>query len=170
MEKYTKSFVALHWIHAALLAFLLIGASLKMPDLPKTGGDLSAFKMHMIIGAIATLLLAIRWIMLRSQPHFTLYESSKQKLVDWSHRLIYLFILIVGLSGVGMAKVSNLGSVAIFGADPSTYAGPTSTVNIFAQIHSVSTTILMILIAMHVAGVVLYTIQTKTQIIQRMWF
>ncbi len=141
-----------------------------MPDLPKAGGDLSPYGVHMIIGAIATMLLLIRWFMSHSQSHFTLYETSKQKLVDWNHKLIYLFILITGLSGVGMAKVSNLGTVAVFGGDASSYTGPTPLVNTFAQVHSVSTTILMVLIAMHVVGVILYLIQTKTNIIQRIWY
>jgi cytochrome b561 len=170
MNKYTKSFVTLHWLHAILLAFLLIGASLKMPDLPKVGGDLSPFALHMLVGAVATLLLFVRWFMSRSQARFVLYETSKQKLVDWNHRLIYLTIAIVGLSGMTTAKVSNLGSVAIFGSDATNYTGPTSLVSTFAQIHSVSTIVLMALIAMHVVGVILYLIQTKTNIIQRMWY
>jgi len=170
MEKYSKKFVTLHWLHALLLAFLLIGATLKMPDLPKVGGDLSSFKMHIIIGVLALILLIIRVILVKKEPEFLLYNSPKDILVKLNHSLIYLFIFISAFSGMATAKISNLGSVVLFGANPSTYTGVTPLVEKLASIHSISTTILMVLIAMHIIGVVLYIIQTKDNVIKKMWF
>ncbi len=170
MQKYTKDFILIHWIHALILAFLLIGATLKLPDLPKVSGDLAPFKMHIIIGIIAILLLVFRLILLKKQPYIKLYNGAKQVLVDINHRLIYLIIFIVGISGVATAKLSNLGSIVLFGADASNYLGETSLVKVFANIHSISTTVLMALIAMHIVGVILYTIKTKDKVIKRMWF
>jgi len=168
MEKYSKKFVTLHWLHGAILAFLLIGATLKLPDLPKVGGDLSAFKMHIIVGVIAFILLIIRVILVRKEPDFKVYNSSKDILVKWNHRLIYLFIFISAVSGMATAKISNLGSDVLLGTN--SYTGVTPLVKTLASVHSISTTILMVLIAMHIIGVILYTIQTKDNIIKRMWF
>ncbi len=170
MEKYSKKFVALHWIHALILLFLLIGASLNLPDLPEVSGDLKPFKMHIIIGVVAIFLLISRLILVTKEPKFKLYDNSKEILVKWNHRLIYLVILITGASGIAMAKISNLGEVAVFGAEQKIYSGKSDTVELFANIHDISTKILIALITMHIIGVVLYTIQTKKKIIKRMWF
>jgi len=170
MQKYTKKFALIHWIHAILLALLLIGAQASLPNLPETGGDLSPFKMHIIMGVIAMLLLFVRLYMLKNEEKIKIYDNSKQLLVDWNHRLIYIMIFIVALSGMVVAKLSNLGSVALFGNDASNYTGVTPTIETFATVHSVGAKILMALIIVHIIGVVLYIIQTKEKIIKKMWF
>ena len=172
MTSYKRSFVAVHWVHALLLGFMLIGASLGLPDLPAKGGDLSAFKGHMILGVITTLVVALRLWMLRSQPEMAPLKVSsfRASLVRWNHRLIYLFIIIVGVSGLATAQSASLGQVLIFGSDASVYSGPEGITGTLGSVHGASTTILMILIAMHIAGVVSYRIKTGECILKRMWF
>jgi len=172
MSKYKNSFVAMHWLHAVLISFLLIGATLKMPDLPAIGGDLSPYKMHIALGVLATLMVIVRLIMLRSQPKLQPLKVGelRQSIIKWNHRLIYIFLLLVGISGFATAKAANIGGIVWFGRDAADYTGPDGIVNIFASIHSTSSTILMILIVMHIAGVVSYKLKTGEPIMKRMWF
>ena len=171
-KKYTNSFAAIHWIHAAILAFILIGATLALPDLPAKGGDLSPYKGHMILGFIATAITLIRLSMLRKQPELEPLDMGafRETIVRWNHRLIYLFLLIVGISGMATAKSTNLGQVLIFGKDPSVYGGPDGITATLGLVHSTSSYILMALIAMHVAGTILYMIKSKENILKRVGF
>jgi len=125
-KKYTNAFSAIHWIHAAILIFILIGALLNLPELPDKGGDLSPFKGHMILGFLATLIVIVRLIMLKKQPELKplKMDTFRENIVHWNHRLIYIFILLTGISGMATAKSANLGQVLIFGENPSVYTGP----------------------------------------------
>jgi len=171
MEKHTKGFVAIHWVHGAILIFILAGATLTLPHLPEKAAELAPFKGHMILGFVATLLTFIRIYMARKQPELPSLDmgSFRESMVTWNHRLIYVMLVVVGLSGMATAKSANVGQVLIFGKDPSVYTGPGGITETLASVHSVSTTLLMILVAMHVAGVLSYIFQTKTNILKRMW-
>ena len=171
-KKYTNAFSAIHWIHAVILIFVLIGATLTLPDLPAKGGDLSPFKGHMILGFVATAITLIRIFMLRKQPELEPLDMGafRETIVLWNHRLIYLFLVIVGLSGMATAKSTNLGQVLIFGKEPSVYGGPEGITATLGSVHSASTYILMALIVMHIAGTLLYMVKSKENILGRVGF
>ncbi len=171
-KKYTNPFSAIHWTHAAILTFILIGATLNLPDLPAKGGDLSPFKGHMILGIIATAITLIRLLMVWKRPKLEPLDMSafRETLVRWNHRLIYLFLILTGASGLITANSTNLGEVVIFGNDPSLYGGPDGITATLGAIHSTSAYTLMALIAMHVAGVIFYMIKSKENILGRVGF
>jgi len=172
MEKYNKSFVAMHWIHGLAIAFVLVAATATLPDLPKNAADLAPFKGHMIFGAVVTLLTIARIYMISRHQELKALDigTIRASIVRWNHRLIYLTLLVVGASGVATVKSANIDKVLILGEDPSLYLGPDGITQSFGVIHSVSTTLLMVLIAMHIAGVVSYRLKTKECILKRMWF
>ncbi len=171
-QKYTNTFSAIHWIHAAILIFILLGATLNLPDLPAKGGDLSPFKGHMILGFIATVITLIRLFMLWKQPTLEPLDMGafRETIVRWNHRLIYLFLILTGASGLATAKSTNLGEVVIFGNDPSVYNGSDGITATLGTVHSASAYILMALIAMHIAGTILYMIKSKENILGRVGF
>jgi len=172
MEKYTKSFAAMHWIHGAIILLILTVATLTLPDLPEKASELEPFRGHMILGFVATLLTFTRIYMVRKQPELSSLDmgSFRESMVKWNHRLIYIVLVVVGLSGMATTKSANIGQVLIFGQDPSVYTGPGGITETLASVHSVSTTLLMILIAMHILGVISYILKTKTNILKRVWF
>ena len=162
----------MHWVHGAILAFILVGATLTLPDLPEKASELAPFKGHMIFGFVATLLTFIRIYMVRKEPELPPLNMGdfRESIVKWNHRLIYIVLVIVGLSGMATTKSANIGQVLIFGKDPSVYTGPGGITQTLASLHSMSTTLLMILIIMHVLGVFSYMIKTKENVLKRMWF
>ena len=171
-KKYTNAFAAIHWIHAVVLILLLIGGILNLPDLPAKGGDISPFKMHMILGFIALFIVVIRLIMLPKQPELQPLDMGefRETIVRWNHRLIYVFILLTGISGLATANSTNLGQVLIFGSDPSVYGGPDGITATFGTVHTLSAYTLAALIVMHVTGTILYMVKSKENILTRVGF
>jgi len=172
MQKYTKIFSSIHWVHAVIIVMLISGGFLSLPELPKSANNLAQFKSHMILGFIATILTIIRLIMLKKQPTLPPLNMSSARdiLVKWNHRLIYIFLLITGFSGAATTKSANVGQVIIFGKDPSVYKGIGSITQTLSNIHTISATILLVLIAMHIVGVISYIIKSKENILKRVWF
>ncbi len=176
--KYTNAFAALHWVHAVLITLLLIGGTFNLPDLPeltkdltKLGTQLAPFKNHIILGLLTSLLVLVRLLMLWKQPKLEPLKVNpmRQNLITWNHRLIYLFLILTGASGIATASSANVGDVTLWGSSPSYYSGPEGITDILASVHGASTTILMLLIAMHVAGTLAYTM-TKENVLKRMGF
>jgi len=171
-KKYTNLFASIHWIHAAMITFVLVGATVTLPDLPEVAEKLAPFKGHMIFGFIVTLVTFLRIYMVRKQPELEPLDMGtlRELIVTWNHRLIYVMLVVVGLSGMATAKSANIGQILIFGQDPSVYTGPGGITATLASIHSASTTLLMLLIAMHVAGTLLYMIKSRENILKRVGF
>ncbi len=173
-SKYSKKFVTLHWIHGVIIAFLLIGASLNLPELEvKMSLDqLLQFKMHIIIGIVATLLTVIRVLLAKGEKSKIepLYSVGFKKiLANANHILIYITLFIVGISGVLTASSANIGEIAIFGKDLSIYK-ITENTELFGEVHEFATTALIVLIVMHIVGVIGYRISTKKCAVDRMKF
>jgi len=170
-KKYTKSFALIHWIHAILIALVLVGGLVNLPDLPKSGSELEPFKMHMIMGILVFIVLIIRVILLKKQPELEPLDVNKTRefFINLNHRLIYIFIALTAISGMATAKSANIEQVVIFGKDPSVYSGAEGITAIFAQIHSISAYTLLALIIMHVLGVVAYIAKGNKDIIKRVW-
>ena len=171
-KNYTKIFSAIHWIHAAILIFILIAATINLPDLPAKGEDLSPFKGHIIFGLVATVFTIIRLLVLLKQPKLEPLnmDAFRETIVRWNHRFIYIFLLLTGLSGIATAKSTNLGDAIVFANDPMAYGGPDGITDILATIHSFSSYTLAALVAMHIAGTILYIIKSKENILKRVGF
>ena len=171
MQKYTKSFALIHWIHAILIALVLVGGLVNLPDLPKSGSELEPFKMHMIMGAIVFVVLIIRVILLKKQPELEPLNvnQTREFFIKLNHRLIYIFIALSAISGAATAKSANIEQVVIFGKEPSLYSGAEGLTSIFAQIHTFSAYILLALIVMHILGVISYIAKGNKDILKRVW-
>jgi len=171
MSTYTKSFVAMHWMHGLLISFVLVVAKINMEHLPEVGGDLSQYKGHIILGLLATILTLVRIYLAIKQPEQPTLNMSqaRQKIATLIHRLIYVALLATGITGVATAKSANLGDVVLFGADSLVYTGASSITRALAEAHEASTTALIILIALHIFGVIAYQVQGKGNILKRMW-
>jgi cytochrome b561 len=173
MQKYTKAFSAIHWIHALFIALALLGGLFSLSELPKTlaGVDLSNYQKHMIIGIIVLFILIVRIILLKKQPQLPPLDVNKTRelIIEVNHKLLYVFIGFTALSGMALAKSSNLGEIIFLKKDPNSFISSNLT-EIIAQIHSVSAYILLGLIIMHVAGVISYILKGHKDILQRVWF
>lgn len=168
-KSYSNPSVILHWVHGALVAFLLFTGTVVLSNIPNTLDKLGNFKIHMILGLIVFILTFVRLYFVKKNSLEPLeVEGFRQKLISFNHFLIYTFILIVCISGVALSMKSGLGKIVFFGQNLPLYEHFSDI--IFGKIHGISTKILIFFIVMHVFGVAIYAVQKKTNVLKRMWF
>jgi cytochrome b561 len=171
-KKYTNLFASIHWIHAAMITFILIGSILMLPPLPETAEGLAPFRGHMIFGFVISFVTLIRIVMIVRQPKLESLDlgTFREAIVRWNHRLIYIVLVIVSLTGMAASKMASIAQVVIYGKDPSVYTGPGGVAGTLGMMHTYSTWLLAALILMHVGGVVSYMIKSKDNILRRVGF
>ena len=164
--------VRIHWIHAALIAFVLLSGGLILSEMPNNAEKIGSLKVHMLLGILITLITFVRLFKASKHPEMKPLEvgTGREKIIKWNHRLIYLMLIIVGLSGVIAANASGLGDIVFFGKEAELYADATSLSKLAGGVHAVATKLLMFLIVMHVAGIISYMLKTKENVLKRMWF
>ena len=164
--------VRIHWIHAALIAFVLLSGGLILSEMPNNADKIGSLKVHMLLGILITVITFVRLFKVSKHPEMKPLEvgTGREKIIKWNHRLIYLMLIIVGLSGVIAANASGLGDIVFFGKEAELYADATSLSKLAGGVHAVATKLLMFLIVMHVAGIVSYVLKTKENVLKRMWF
>jgi len=172
MEKYSKCLVRIHWIHGALITFVLLTGGLILSEMPNNAEKIGSLKVHMLLGLLITLITFVRIYKVGKHPKMKPLSVSalRQKIVTWNHRLIYVMLVVVGLSGVIAAKASGLGDIVFFGKEAVLYADKTALSELAGAVHAVATKLLMALIVMHVAGIISYMRKTKENVLKRMWF
>ena len=164
--------VRIHWIHGALIAFVLLSGGLILSNMPDNAEKIGSLKGHMILGLVITVITLVRIFKVRKHPEMKplAVGEGREKIIKWNHRLIYVTLLIVGISGMVAAKTSGLGDIVFFGKEAELYADATSLSKLAGGVHAVATKLLMALIVMHVAGIFSYMIKTKENVLKRMWF
>jgi len=164
--------VRIHWIHAALIAFVLLSGGLILSEMPNNVDKIGSLKVHMILGVLITVITLVRLFKISKHPEMKPLEvgTGREQIIKWNHRLIYLMLIIVGLSGMVAANTSGLGDIVFFGKEAELYADATSLSKLAGGVHAVATKLLMALIVMHVAGIISYMIKTKKNVLKRMWF
>ena len=168
MKKYSTGSIVLHAVQGVGLLFMLLTGSLVLSEMPNNVDKISSFAIHMILGVVLLVLTFIRiWFILKSPELESLKISNfRQKIIKINHLLIYVVILIMGVSGIVMAQFAGLGEIVFLGSNHAiNLEGLTA-----ALVHRVLAKVLMFLIVMHVLGVFSYVLKTKENILKRMWF
>jgi cytochrome b561 len=101
---YNNLAIALHWILAILLIFQLY-LGLAMIDIPKGPESERAFwfNLHKSVGIIIALFVIFRiiWRLTHNIPAYSTALKSWQKVASkWSHRLLYLCMVVMPLTGI----------------------------------------------------------------------
>ena len=170
LTKYNTGAIILHLLQGLMILFLLITGTFILSEIPNTIEKLDAFKIHMILGLTVSILTIIRIINISKHPKLEALKVStfRDKLIKVNHILIYVVLILVGLTGILLSKGSGLGEMIFFGVENEIY-------NSFkdynmGMVHGILTKVLPFLIIMHIVGVFTYKIKTKDNILRRMWF
>lgn len=168
--RYHPALVALHWLLALALAGALIAGSLVLAPLPNTDpAKLMSFRMHMGLGVAILVLMLVRLAVRLRTPHppkaptgVALFDA----LAPWVHRALYATAIAMALSGIALSVTSGLGAaVWADGPMPPDFAG-----NPARAAHGMLATLLMALIALHIAAVLVHGILKGDALLGRMWF
>jgi cytochrome b561 len=162
--RYSKPQVAVHWLAAALIAFLLVTGTLVLADLPNTAAKIANLRIHMLLGGLAGLLVLGRIIMRRRFPAPPALAG--HKLAFAGHLALNLIILLLVFSGVVLGLQSGT-FAAVFGSGvlPEDFKQFTP-----RQIHGLASRLAMGLIAVHLLAALWHQFIVKDGLLARMRF
>lgn len=171
VTKYSGVHVTLHWISAALMIFMLIMGTFSLAETPNSNPDkLFALRGHMILGITVLFLTLFRLIWLWTHPkppHAVTGNVFLDKVGIGAHHLLYLLIILILASGIGMALLSGLPGI-VFGGEGSLpqsfFAYPPR------YVHGIATKVLAALILLHAAGALYHQFVLKDSLFRRMWY
>jgi len=190
--RYTKTAVVLHWLIAIFLVVMFV-LGWFMADLPKEGPKQSAydlldlgiytwqlaeavtprtfyFNLHKSLGITIFALIAIRilWRITHKPPALlTSYKAMERKVATGTHHLLYLLMVAVPLTGLMMAIYSKYG-VKWFGLDLIEGLNNKDMREIFEGAHEVIGIVLLVIVALHVAGALKHKFIDKDETMKRM--
>jgi cytochrome b561 len=164
--RYSPLIVTLHWA-VALLIFLeaLVGVGF-LHFLPNTAAKLTPLSLHVILGAAMLVLTVARLlakVLTPSPPRATAGSALLDRLADVTHFLLYVFTLLVALTGALLAIRSHVLQVVIGGAVrlPMQFA-PFQHAFVFAAFGA--------LVALHVIASLYHQFLRKDHLFRRMWY
>lgn len=189
---YTKTAIILHWL-IAILIFLMFGLGWYMADLPKEAPKQMAydlldlgiytwqlteeasprtfyFNLHKSLGVSIMALIALRliWRFMHLPPAALIsYKAWEKKLATGMHHLLYLLMVVLPVSGIIMATYSKYG-LKWFGIDLIKGLDNKPLREAFVEVHEVIGILMLVIIAVHVAGALKHKLIDKDETMKRM--
>ena len=160
--RYAKPQIAIHWLAAVLIAFLLITGTFVLADLPNTAEKIGNLRIHMILGGLAGLLVIARIVLRKRLPAPPPVQG--EKLARLGHMALNLVILLLAFSGMMLALQSGTFD-AVFGSGvlPEDFKQFTP-----RKIHGLASRAAMALIAIHILAALYHQIIVKDGLLSRM--
>ena len=190
--RYTKTAKILHWL-IAIAIFGMFALGWYMSDLPKEGPKQMAydlfdwgvytwnlseeasprtfyFNLHKSIGVTILALIVIRifWRLSHKAPAMLAsYKAWETKLASGVHRLLYVLMLVLPLSGLVMAVASKYG-VKWFGLEFIGGLDNTPLREAFKETHEIIGVVILLIIIVHILGALKHKFIDKDETLNRM--
>jgi cytochrome b561 len=170
--QYDRMLVVLHWVLAIGL-FYQLGLGLWMEDIPKDPPGVRAewFNLHKSIGICLGFLILWRlgWRVTHSVPAPPIGNTDFQnKLSQWAHRLLYVCMVILPVSGFMGSSFSQY-PVKFFGFPwPKLWEPSPEGKELFSTIHEVTAFVMMIIIILHISAAVWHQWVKRDGLLSRM--
>lgn len=160
--RYTTNQLAVHWLAAAAVIFLLLTGTFVLESLPNDVQKVGNLRIHLIVGALAGLLVIVR-ILLRRR-HLPPPALPGERMVRIGHVALNVAVLLMTLSGAALALQSGLLD-AVFGsgalpADFKAYAP--------RKVHGLVAKLAMGLVALHVGAALFHQFVLRDGLLGRM--
>ena len=162
--RYATSQVAIHWLAALLIIFLLVTGTFVLADLPNTVEKIGNLRIHMLLGAVVGGLVLVRVVMRKRLPSGPAVQG--EKLAHLGHLALNLGILLLVTSG-GVLALQSGAFDAVFGAGVLPEDFKLFTVR---KVHGLLSRLAMALIAVHVLAALYHQLVLKDGLIARMTF
>lgn len=167
--RYHPVLAVIHWLSALLVISMLLMGLFLLKQMPNTAAKIPFLAIHMVIGITILLLTAFR-LVVRFSTKLPAPAKSGHFLLDMlgnvTHMLLYMGMLAMGLSGLGIASQAALWDV-VFGR-----AGSPLPDNLYvfpSRIgHGYIALFLLALIGLHLAGAAYHQFLLKDKLLLRM--
>lgn len=169
-KRYHPALVAIHWLTALLVIMMLGVGKIVMPGIsPEDPQKPLMLQSHTYIGGAIALLLIVR-LVLRFTTKRPAPADAGNAILNWVgkavHVLLYLFLIGMAVSGLGLFQMANLPAV-FSGAAP--YPP-----NFFDYLprggHGLFSWLLLGLVALHFGAAMFHQFIRKDNLLGRMWF
>lgn len=171
MQRYPRLSIFFHWLIAILIIAAFALGSI-MTDMKISPGKLQYYSWHKWLGVTILALVAMRLLsrLLLGAPAYP--ESMKKwemQLANATHLFLYLLMFAVPLSGYFYTSAAGIPVVYFKLIELPTIIGPNPELKpILKGLHEVLTTILLIVVSLHVAAALKHYFIDKDGIFQRM--
>lgn len=168
-DHYGNFAVIIHWL-SALLIFALIGSGFQAADSLEDISKVDILRFHIPLGMAIFLLTVARivwWVFVDTKPQPLLMPKWQDRVSRTVHILLYIVILGMGASGIGMLLLS--------GAAPIIFSGEVNVLPDFWNYlprtpHGIGARIILILLVFHIGGALYHHFIKRDGLIWRMWF
>ncbi|MGC2164416.1 MAG: cytochrome b [Gallionella sp.] len=170
-ERYTLPAIALHWSIALLIIGMLLLGNY-MVDIPKgTPNRAFYFNLHKSFGVLTAVLILARiyWRLTHSAPPLsTGMPRWTDKAASWSHRLLYLCMVLQPATGYLSSSFNKYG-VKFFGVALPNWGWEDAPLrDLFQSYHGLIAVMLVALIAIHIFAAFKHLFVDRDRIFQRM--
>jgi cytochrome b561 len=162
-ERYPRLLVALHWLLAILILFLLGVGKLVLDGMDNADpAKLTALAGHMSFATLILVLMVVR-VIVRARSDLPPAANAAAVL---AHLGLYLLIFLMLGSGIAMSVQNGLPQTVFLGEGslPEQFGGLARTV------HGLTSTALVALIALHVAAAIYHAVVKRDGVMARMSF
>ncbi len=163
-KRYSPLWVTLHWV-IALLIFVTFYLGVSTKDIPLTE-EVGILRWHMPLGITVLLLMLVRFVVRWRTPHpepATVGNAFLDKIGEWTHYLLYLFAILMPLTGLFLSVTFKLAPV-VFGGEGSLPR------DLSPMLHGLIGPIFTLLILLHVLAALYHQFVRKDNLLARMWY
>lgn len=104
--RYALPQVAVHWVAALIILFLLVTGTFVLADMPNDAAKIGSLRIHLILAGLAGLLVVARIVMRMRLPSPPLATSGR--MVRIAHMGLNLLVLVLVFSGAMLAWQSGV--------------------------------------------------------------
>jgi len=169
-KRYHPVHVAIHWL-MALLVFMMLGiGKFIMPGIsPEDPQKVMLLQSHTYFGGAIAILLVVR-LVLRFTAKRPAPADAGNAFLNFVgkavHFLLYLFLIGMALSGLGLFQLADLPSV-FSAAKPY----PSNFFDYLPRIgHGLTSWVLLALVALHIGAAIYHQFLKRDNLLSRMWF
>lgn len=160
--RYATSQVTVHWLAAAAVIFLLLTGTFVLEALPNDAQKIGNLRIHLIVGALAGLLVIVRILLRRRHPLPPALPG--ERMVRIGHVALNIAVLLMAFSGAMLALQSGLLD-AVFGSGtlPANFKTYTP-----RKVHGLVAKVAMGLVALHVGAALFHQFVLRDGLLGRM--
>lgn len=169
-KRYHPVHVSIHWLMALLVFVMLAAGKFVMPGISSEDPQKPMMlQFHAYMGGLIALLLAARLVLRFAVKRPALADAGNaffNFLAKAAHFLLYLFLIGMAVSGLGLFQLANL---------PAVFSGVAPYPSDFFEYpvrmgHGLTSWLLLALIALHFGAAMYHQFVRKDNLLARMWF
>lgn len=169
--RYGTPAIVLHWVLAALIAFMA-GLGWYMMTVEHEPGGQQWIELHKSVGLVVALLVLLRVLwrlghrpapLPAGTPHW------QERLARVTHWLLYAGMIVLPVTGILGSSYQRAGLVFFGYALPRWVAADRATAHLFFEIHETIVWVVVVLVVLHVAAALKHLVVDRDEVFGRMW-